>query len=1351
MNKLKISGLLLFLFLFSITTHGQNWLTGDGGATNDEALDVTSDTAGNYYVTGYFTTQATFGTTTLFSNGNSDIFIAKYNSAGVVKWAVKAGGSMADRAYSIKVDNSGNLYITGFYYGSATFGTATINSISNSQDVFIAKYNTAGNLIWVKSVGGSDAETGNGITADKDGNVIVTGQFKGTATFGTQTLTSTLDTAGLPSFDIFTTKFDAAGNFLWVEQGKAKFDDRGLDIAVDDANNIFVVGQFSDTVEFDVVHNNPASSAGYLMKYDASGNEKWFVKMIAHQTIVNGIAIDQNNNVLITGDYIGNLQIYSTPPASNTGSFFYKIFVAKFNNSGAVMWVDNDGSDNEVTSKSIALDNQGNAYLGGLFKCRFDEYSQQYGDGVFYSSGYRDVFVTKYSASGVREWFKQFGSNRDDYCSGIAVKVDDKPVIAGSFEQRFNVPRSPAFKLFKTNYHSSYRGSYCSNPNYQDFVTQRSSGQKDIFISSPIDTAQAPFDYFIRSGSVCKQNFLPPCIGNCKDTIVLCGPIQFPGLEANPFEIDQDSIAPQYNYTWSTGSVTSFSGEINTSGIYWLKSERKDGCFKNMDSVDVIIHPIPPPPSVSSNKPTSVCGPDTITLYGTNRGNAVSFGWNSGDHFTPINDSTISVTQSGEYSFSVTNEFRCSNYNSIGVDIQSPLVAKPIIDPHIVFANRKLEATDTISICYGEGVNFNMVDSGYFANNKKGAIPDRWVEWKFPKGAIYDPSSNPTNEQDSLRVDSTGRYTIYGRIMGATNLCSSDTTTYPISRSFYVIVNPLPSLNLKITGPSNVCPGDTVTLYATGYIDDIAWSGNHIIKDNRDSIKVLVASQNNEIYSIVASYTVALTGCSNDSFAKFILKPRNYPLVTISPSNGIICPNDSALLTSELGTKYKWIGPAGDSLGNTQQIYVDVPGYYHCIQTSLDGCTQTSNFIEAKKYNTPYLDVLPSNNLCPDASAVIAVQASNAAVIEWQPPLSGSSISQTVSTAGTYKCRITQCGILTIGSVVITQTVVKSVITSNDTIVCPGDTIVLNGNAGMVNYNWISQNSSNSYLYVTEPGTYILETTHADGCTKMSAPFIVSTRPQVDPPLVSDTTICAGQMIDMYASASDSIFWYNSKSSRKPFYIGEVFTTPVINQDVVFYVQGHVGKSKTVCNSNKVPVHVNVFSTDISATTDRDTIPAGGSTTLHAITDSTHTVTWSPAGSLSNANSFNPIASPLVNTTYTVSILDKEGCRTFATVFIYVIPMNCEPGDVFVPTAFTPNNDGNNDVLYVRGNEISKLYFAVYNRWGTMVFETTDITKGWDGNYNGKEADPAVFDWYIRSSCFNGKFLEKKGNVTLVR
>ena len=103
------------------------------------------------------------------------------------------------------------------------------------------------------------------------------------------------------------------------------------------------------------------------------------------------------------------------------------------------------------------------------------------------------------------------------------------------------------------------------------------------------------------------------------------------------------------------------------------------------------------------------------------------------------------------------------------------------------------------------------------------------------------------------------------------------------------------------------------------------------------------------------------------------------------------------------------------------------------------------------------------------------------------------------------------------------------------------------------------------------------------------------------------------------------------------------------------------------------------------------------------------------------------------------------------TILIKVIPWNCDFPYVFVPNAFSPNNDGENDVLYVRGHPIKSIEFRVFNRWGEMVFESRDISIGWDGTYKGKLVNPDVFDYYLNVECVGDEHKQLQGNVTVLR
>ncbi|MCB0794629.1 MAG: gliding motility-associated C-terminal domain-containing protein, partial [Flavobacteriales bacterium] len=129
-------------------------------------------------------------------------------------------------------------------------------------------------------------------------------------------------------------------------------------------------------------------------------------------------------------------------------------------------------------------------------------------------------------------------------------------------------------------------------------------------------------------------------------------------------------------------------------------------------------------------------------------------------------------------------------------------------------------------------------------------------------------------------------------------------------------------------------------------------------------------------------------------------------------------------------------------------------------------------------------------------------------------------------------------------------------------------------------------------------------------------------------------------------------------------------------------------------------------------------------------------------------------ASPqaLVNESMWYAVTVSDGiCTRMDSVFVSVYELNCEEPDIFVPNAFTPNGDGNNDVLFVRGRFITDLEFKIFDRWGEKVFETTDQAVGWDGTFRGEPAGAAVFVYHLRVVCEDGRSYFKKGNVTLIR
>lgn len=247
--------------------------------------------------------------------------------------------------------------------------------------------------------------------------------------------------------------------------------------------------------------------------------------------------------------------------------------------------------------------------------------------------------------------------------------------------------------------------------------------------------------------------------------------------------------------------------------------------------------------------------------------------------------------------------------------------------------------------------------------------------------------------------------------------------------------------------------------------------------------------------------------------------------------------------------------------------------------------------------------------------------------------------------------------------------------------------------------------------------------------------------------------LCPNNQLMLTAtSANDtSVLTYSWQPSELVISGGNT-ATPVVAPvaDTTFYVSATDQNGCQYLGS----VFVDVVSSlgDVAVFANPDTILYGDTSQLNAIFDnSIESFVWDTDPDLSDINSLNPRVYPLVTRTFFVNATDTNGCVLKRDVTVVVLRTPCSDKGVFIPNAFTPNGDGQNDVWYVRGYDIQKVRIAVYDRWGQKVFESTDLNSGWDGTFNGKPLDPAVFGYYVEGYCVNSEKFLVKGNVTLLR
>lgn len=172
---------------------------------------------------------------------------------------------------------------------------------------------------------------------------------------------------------------------------------------------------------------------------------------------------------------------------------------------------------------------------------------------------------------------------------------------------------------------------------------------------------------------------------------------------------------------------------------------------------------------------------------------------------------------------------------------------------------------------------------------------------------------------------------------------------------------------------------------------------------------------------------------------------------------------------------------------------------------------------------------------------------------------------------------------------------------------------------------------------------------------------------------------------------------------------------------------------------------------EVTVTANPTTIVISQESQITATNVPGYTYRWSPAEGLSNPNISNPVAKPLQTTTYTLTVTNPDGCLQTRQVTITVQTLPCARPNIFLPNAFTPNGDGKNDILYLRGVIVESMSLIIYNRWGEKVFESKNQSIGWDGTFKGKLLDPDVYAYYLTVNCIGGEVFTEQGNVTLLR
>lgn len=1178
------------------------WLRNVSGPGNDEVIDMVSYQT-DYYITGYYSNSVFMGSTVLHSIQNGDAFVAKVNREGEFVWAQSISGVFSERGLAISVMDNGTVVVSGHFSGPIQFGTTQLNSNGSLQDLFIATYNTNGEFLWAKKFGGIGIDILSDIQVDLFNNILLTGQFIGKIGFDSDTLTSGLNAAtNEPTYDIFLTKLSLQGDVIWSKHGKSSKNNRSGKIAIGADNSIFLSGNFSDTLTFVNEYQNNSNNMGFLMRFQSDGNVMWFRRVQSAVTEISDIACN-DNMVYLVGRYSG-IQRFANDSSTSSWQYLAEIpreftyYMAGYNYSGIYQFGRAEGSDNEITIKSIKPISTGGFAIAGEFKCFHSDYQNAYGNGLFLSRGFTDIFLSKYDLNANRIWAKQMGGPGTDEVNSLVINSFNNPVVGGSFTESFSSParqswgEKPWYQYFTTS-DGLPPLNFCGDSEYNFYAVIKALGSKDIFMANVADESRSTMDVFNRSEGSCVLDIIPgyfelinhPELGACApDTIsavVATGNKSINGLTyrySHNNSVSSASIFPvissgnQQLQAIAMNTCYSFSGSIAsdvfpsipeiqvTTSIGFIVniSSNQANCKKLLyayTASEVILTATPPPAGMVSEwvlPNGSQVGGNTLTLQG-----------NTFDYFTY----KITNPESGcvkEYCLRVRIIVPPSGTNGgvggLGNYDPSKLLFK--MGDRIIFPG------DTLIGCRNDVFELTLVD---IQDNPLGDTAHIYAlgSWSYSNDNLGFLSQDVVFTEDvhtfryKLKADTlnNGEVTIGIYFFTSSFSICELKVVYPI----HVVELPRPDFNYELSGDlTSICPGliASYTLNTEVHYElDLDLSINNVVSESPLTFTTIYPQS-----YLITFYDTSYAGCADTIQRTFSMSYHQAPDIITIPENGIVCEGEFVEMTVPGSISTVWYGPTGEELISNLVYETDVAGYYYAIITDSNNCELISNTENIRDRSTFGYELFPEF-ICPNQPAEIHLFALPGDNINWVSPLNGNSLDKTVTTPGIYRFTAPYCGIIDTFLVEVPgPEVSSSIILLGDTILCAQDSLILKSEyTNQVDLFWRPGLLNADSLIVTEAGAYILQMIDENVCLTYDT-VIVTQANIIDPPeITSSIEHCGNELLYINAPTQDSVGWFVGNDFLV---LDTIFAYLETYLDSVIYISNF--DSQTGCFSERV-------------------------------------------------------------------------------------------------------------------------------------------------------------------------------------
>lgn len=426
------------------TGWAQTW----GGVQIDRASSVVIDASNTIYVAGRFTSATDLdpgtGTDLRQSNGQTDVFLCRYDTSGNLVWGITWGGGGHDEVTALATDAAGNIYVTGYFMETVDFDPGTgveTRNTNGDSDVFISKFDAAGTFLNVITWGGLDSDSAQSIATDPaTGDVYAAGSFAGATDFDPGPGNTSLISHG--DLDAFLVKYNSAGVFQWARHWGGSDEDRASGLALDSSGDIWTVGEYRNTVDFDPdaagtdEHAAFGSPDGFLSRIDSSGTFVMANTWGGPGTVVtkpNAVSINGSGDVFVAGSYSKTVDFEpGTGVDEYTSNGGLDVFLSRYDSAGGYNWTATWGGVNDDEGFAVLTDNADDVCVTGDFRDTVD-----FDPGTAVENrnavNFNDIFVNKLDSAGSYIWTRTPGSMSEESGLSLACDSSDNIYIVGRF------------------------------------------------------------------------------------------------------------------------------------------------------------------------------------------------------------------------------------------------------------------------------------------------------------------------------------------------------------------------------------------------------------------------------------------------------------------------------------------------------------------------------------------------------------------------------------------------------------------------------------------------------------------------------------------------------------------------------------------------------------------------------------------------------------------------------------------------------------------------------------------------------------------------------------------------------